>query len=150
MKLRRFRLLFTSVVAVGLSCVQKTGIPGEGAPDEQKQSLSALAPGDGGSGAEAPPMPEAGPGTPRRSSTRPSQAPIPPPASAYQRVDSQHASTRPALDQTYVLQPGDTLSKLARRFYGNARAWRRIYEANSETIKDPDRLPIGESIRIPR
>ena len=38
---------------------------------------------------------------------------------------------------TYVVVKGDTLSKIAQRAYGDARQWRKIYEANKDMIKDP-------------
>lgn len=49
----------------------------------------------------------------------------------------------------YTIVSGDTLSKLAKRFYGNARDYPRIFEANREVIKDPDLIYVGQKIRIP-
>lgn len=51
--------------------------------------------------------------------------------------------------QRYRIQDGDTLPKLARRFYGDEERWRVIYEANRGRIADPDLLPIGTEIIIP-
>ena len=50
---------------------------------------------------------------------------------------------------TYVVVKGDSLSKIAQRAYGDARKWRRIYEANKDMIKDPDLIYPGQSLRIP-
>jgi ABC-type amino acid transport substrate-binding protein/phage tail protein X len=53
----------------------------------------------------------------------------------------------------YVVQPGDTLSKIARKYYGEAWAtsWQRIYEANRDVIgNDPSRLKIGMALDIPQ
>ena len=55
----------------------------------------------------------------------------------------------PAAPRTYVVQKGDTLSKIARQFYGTTSEWRRIYEANRERIKDPDLIQPGWSLTIP-
>ena len=44
--------------------------------------------------------------------------------------------------------PGDTLSKIARKFYGNAREWRKIYRDNAETIKNPNKIQVGQIIKI--
>ena len=55
--------------------------------------------------------------------------------------------------KTYVVQPGDTLSKIARDVYGNAGAtsWQRIYEANRDVIgDDPVRLRVGTTLEIPQ
>jgi ABC-type amino acid transport substrate-binding protein len=53
---------------------------------------------------------------------------------------------------TYVVQPGDTLSRIARAYYGDAWAtsWQRIYEANRDVIgDDPGRLRVGMTLQIP-
>lgn len=50
----------------------------------------------------------------------------------------------------YTIVSGDTLSKLARKYYGDAGAYPRIFEANREVIKDPDLIYVGQKIRIPR
>lgn len=47
-----------------------------------------------------------------------------------------------------VVRAGDTLGKLAKRAYGDARESKRIYEANPE-ITRPDRIYIGQKLRIP-
>ncbi len=63
------------------------------------------------------------------------------------------ATAAGATTATYVVQPGDTLSKIASRFYGNASAssWQRIYEANRDVIgDDPGRLKVGASLEIPQ
>jgi nucleoid-associated protein YgaU len=50
---------------------------------------------------------------------------------------------------SYVVVKGDSLSKIAQRAYGDARKWRKIYEANKDLIKDPDLIYPGQSLRIP-
>jgi ABC-type amino acid transport substrate-binding protein len=55
--------------------------------------------------------------------------------------------------ETYVVQSGDTLSRIAREFYGDAQAasWQRIYEANRDVIgDDPGRLRVGMTLQIPQ
>jgi nucleoid-associated protein YgaU len=52
-------------------------------------------------------------------------------------------------DRFYVVEKGDSLSKIAKKFYGDANAWRRIHEANRERIKDPDLIQPGWKLRIP-
>lgn len=49
----------------------------------------------------------------------------------------------------YVIQPGDTLSKLAAKYYNKAMDYPRIFEANREVIIDPDKIYVGQKIRIP-
>ncbi len=51
--------------------------------------------------------------------------------------------------QTYTIEKGDTLSAVSKRFYGKAKFWRQIFEANRDTIKDPDRIFPGQTIKLP-
>ena len=51
--------------------------------------------------------------------------------------------------RTYVHVTGDSLSKLAQRFYGDAQDWKRIFEANRDQIDDPDLIHPGQKLRIP-
>jgi nucleoid-associated protein YgaU len=54
-----------------------------------------------------------------------------------------------ASGKTYTVVAGDSLSKIAKREYGDANAWNRIYEANRDIIKDPDLIYPGQSLKIP-
>jgi uncharacterized protein (DUF2235 family) len=58
--------------------------------------------------------------------------------------------TPPANFELHVVQKGETLGELALRFYGDRAKWRCIHEANMDKIEDPDRIYIGQSLRIPR
>lgn len=51
--------------------------------------------------------------------------------------------------ETYVVQPGDTLSKISRRFYGSPAKWRAIREANKAIIPFDGRVSVGLEIRLP-
>ncbi len=70
----------------------------------------------------------------------------------FSNVDSGASSTAetvaPAF-KTYEIQSGDSLSRIAKREYGDANAWHRIFEANQETIKHPDKIFPGQIIKIP-
>jgi len=50
----------------------------------------------------------------------------------------------------YVIQQGDTLSALARRFYGDGGQYMKLFDANREVIKHPDSIFVGQKIRIPQ
>ncbi|MBS1214757.1 MAG: hypothetical protein H6R26_3374 [Proteobacteria bacterium] len=54
-----------------------------------------------------------------------------------------------ATGATYTVVGGDTLSKIAKRHYGDANQWSRIFEANRDQLKDPDRIFPGQVLRIP-
>ena len=49
----------------------------------------------------------------------------------------------------YVVESGDSLSKIAKKFYGDASAWKRIYEENREVIHNPDMIQPGWRLKIP-
>lgn len=51
--------------------------------------------------------------------------------------------------QYYEIKRGDTLSAIAKQFLGDANAYPKIFEANREVIKDPNRIFPGQKIRIP-
>jgi nucleoid-associated protein YgaU len=50
---------------------------------------------------------------------------------------------------TYTVQAGDSLWKISQKLYGDGNQWRRIYEANKDTIKDPDVIHPGQTFTIP-
>jgi nucleoid-associated protein YgaU len=50
----------------------------------------------------------------------------------------------------YTVQRGDSLSKIAKRYYGNAMKYPVIFEANREVIKDPNLIYPGQTLRIPK
>ena len=50
---------------------------------------------------------------------------------------------------TYVVVEADSLSKIARREYGDANKWPAIYEANKHLITDPDLIFPGQKLQIP-
>lgn len=49
---------------------------------------------------------------------------------------------------TYTVQPGDTLSKIAKKYLGKASLWRKIYEDNKATIKNPNVIRVGQNLVI--
>ena len=55
---------------------------------------------------------------------------------------------RPAA-QFYTVKKGDTLSKIAREYYGNAMKYPVIFEANKPMLTDPDKIYPGQVLRIP-
>jgi len=49
-----------------------------------------------------------------------------------------------------VVKKGDTLGKIAKRAYGNVMEFKKIYQANPEILNRPDRIYIGQKLRIPK
>lgn len=58
-------------------------------------------------------------------------------------------SATPAATE-YEIRSGDSLSAIAKRFYGDATQWRKIYDANRDVLgDDPDKIYPGQKITIP-
>jgi phage tail protein X len=51
--------------------------------------------------------------------------------------------------RSYTVRSGDTLSSIAKRFYGNTARWRWIYDANRSKISNPNQIYAGETLTIP-
>ncbi len=51
--------------------------------------------------------------------------------------------------EVYEIVSGDTLGGIAKRYYGNASKYMKIFEANREIISDPNKIYPGQKIRIP-
>ncbi len=69
----------------------------------------------------------------------------PPPAPA-------PAASAPATSSTtYVVQPGDTLSRIAGRVYGDSKKWQIIYDANRAALPGgPQGVRVGQTLIIPK
>jgi len=59
------------------------------------------------------------------------------------------AEETPGKPDTYTVQDGDTLYKIARRFYGKESAWKRIRDANKAVISTDGRVNAGQTIVLP-
>ena len=51
--------------------------------------------------------------------------------------------------RTYTVKSGDTLSKIAKEYYGDANAYNRIFEANQDKLQSPDKIQVGQQLTIP-
>jgi LysM repeat protein len=57
--------------------------------------------------------------------------------------------TAAATTRTYHVQSGDTLSKIAQRFYHKAADWAYLAQVNAKTIPDPNTIYVGEAVQVP-
>ncbi|MFN8579752.1 MAG: LysM peptidoglycan-binding domain-containing protein [Gemmatimonadaceae bacterium] len=71
--------------------------------------------------------------------------------------DVQSGSMSEAMSQaeaapevTYTVKSGDSLSKIAKHVYGEAGKWKVIWEANKDTVKNPDLIYPGQVLKIPQ
>jgi LysM repeat protein len=51
--------------------------------------------------------------------------------------------------ETYTIKSGDTLSRISKQFYGDANEYMRIFYANRDKLKDPDKIQVGQQLVIP-
>jgi len=95
-----------------------------------------------------PPVTEAPPPQPVDTTANPhreraaSPAPQPMPKESYSHAEKK-------TQQVYIVKKGDTLQKISQKAYGTTTKWRKIYDANKKSIKNPDKLSEGEKIIIP-
>jgi nucleoid-associated protein YgaU len=67
-----------------------------------------------------------------------------PPAEA-----SEGAAPGAASGRSYTVQPGDTLWKISTEMYGEGSKYMKIFEANSDTLENPDKIYPGQELVIP-
>lgn len=75
-----------------------------------------------------------------------------PTPSEYEKLEGQEAAVPEEVTtaaRTYKVKEGDSLSRIAKDFYGKASKWTIIYEANPDKIKDPNRIKAGTMLTIP-
>ncbi|MEM7493617.1 MAG: peptidoglycan-binding protein LysM [Pseudomonadota bacterium] len=65
--------------------------------------------------------------------------------------DSMKVKSKAKVDEAtlYTVKSGDSLSKIAKKFYGDAMRYPDIFEANTPMLKHPDRIYPGQVLRIP-
>lgn len=63
-------------------------------------------------------------------------------------VDSSLPAPAPEA-QKYTVQSGDSLSKIAKQFYGDANQYMRIFQANQDQLDDPNKIRAGQELMIP-
>src|SRR5438093_6513254 len=74
--------------------------------------------------------------------------------SATDKVQARNASSKKTASakskgRTYIVQSGDTLASISRKFYKSSARWEKIRDANKENIRDPAKLTVGQSLIIP-
>lgn len=96
---------------------------------------------------EATPQPEI-----RRALPATAALPVAVPTAPAQSVPPAATPTptaAPAAPQSHTVVSGDTLSKIARKYYGSSGDWQQIAEANKAILPDPTKLKVGMVLTIP-
>lgn len=63
------------------------------------------------------------------------------------RESSEGGASRES--RTYIVQSGDTLSKIAKEYYGDAGRYMDIFNANKDKLTSPDKIQVGQELVIP-
>jgi nucleoid-associated protein YgaU len=69
-----------------------------------------------------------------------------PPEPKHSTAKSSKAATG---GRTHVVAKGETLSSIAKKYYGDANDWKKIWEANKSVVPDPKKLKVGTKLTIP-
>lgn len=67
---------------------------------------------------------------------------VPPPAAS-------KAAPAAGGERFHEVVKGDTLSALAKKYYGDGNKYMKIFDANKDQLKDPDKIKVGQRLRIP-
>jgi len=70
-------------------------------------------------------------------------------SSTYTESITKEVAERSNAMRIIIVKKGDTLGKIAKRAYGNVMDYKKIYSANPDLINRPDRIYIGQKLRIP-
>jgi len=63
--------------------------------------------------------------------------------------EPQISSYSASADTIYKVQSNDSLFKIAKKYYGDGKKWYKIFEANKDSMPDPDSLYVGQKLLIP-
>ncbi len=79
---------------------------------------------------------------------------IPKPAAAAAPAAPAPAAAAPAAPvaaaaQIHEVAKGETLSAIAKKYYGNANKYKKIFDANRDILSDPDKIKPGQKLKIP-
>jgi nucleoid-associated protein YgaU len=72
-----------------------------------------------------------------------------PQAAGTQFTSGPIGTTSASERRTHDVVAGDTLSAIAKRYYGDASKYHRIFEANRDQLSDPDKIKVGQKLKIP-
>ncbi len=64
-------------------------------------------------------------------------------------TEQQKSSYGFSTDVIYKVQPNDSLIKISRKHYGDGEKWTKIFEANKDSMPDPNALYVGQELLIP-
>jgi len=87
--------------------------------------------------------------TPTRPSTSSTTSTTYRPQSTTSRPSTNTAPTATSSGRTYTVKAGDTLSRISTEVYGSSARWQDIFNANRDTLPNPNALRVGQVLKIP-
>ena len=72
------------------------------------------------------------------------------PSGTQAAAPSASPSSRATAGATYTVRPGDSLSKISKEVYGDPNQYMRIFDANRDKLKDPNKIQVGQQLSIPK
>jgi LysM repeat protein len=67
-----------------------------------------------------------------------------------QRETEEEQEEQPTSNlRMYTVKSGDTLSKISKQFYGSPNDYMKIFDANRDQLSDPDKIKVGQELKIP-
>lgn len=79
----------------------------------------------------------------------PAPAPAAVPAAAPAPAAAAPVAAAPASARVHVVEKGDTLGAIAKKYYGTASLYPKIFDANRDVLNDPNLIKPGQKLRIP-
>ena len=70
-------------------------------------------------------------------------------SSSYESESVEPAVVPSPAFEYYKVEKGDTLQKISQKFFGTTKKWPKIYDANKDTLKGPDKVRVGQMLKIP-
>lgn len=135
--------------SMGQTTEEDDSIELAGGPDTEEVAQTDAAPEES---AELAAQPEPAPATEQVAEATP---PVAEPVAAEPVVEQKIEEPAPVVassveGQSHTVRVGDTLMKIAFENYGDIFSWKKIFEANSSSISDPNRLEVGVVLNLPR
>ena len=68
------------------------------------------------------------------------------------KIEKKEEKIEPDLEPTvriHQVVSGDTLGKIAKMYYGEAKLYMKIFEANKDILDNPDLIKVGQMLKIP-
>ena len=79
----------------------------------------------------------------------PSTTPLTPVMEEPTMVQEDQSTLQNQSFEQYTVGKNDTLQKISKKFYGTTKKWPKIYDANKDVLRGPDKLYPGQTLKIP-